>query len=107
MIYIFRSSDWDPIHNLELAAERPRRQAAVLAHGSWGVHGNIVADDLIAVFVLAPSFGVAPAETRDIFPSNDPFYRELLSLKASIGDKHPLYCGAGLKHVFEIVEPPS
>lgn len=107
VIYIFRSSDWDPIHNLELAAERPRRQAAVLAHGSWGVHGNIVADDLIAVFVLAPSFGVAPAETRDIFPSNDPFYRELLSLKASIGDKHPLYCGAGLKHVFEIVEPPS
>ncbi|MNV66712.1 hypothetical protein D3C71_1594820 [compost metagenome] len=106
VIYVFRSSDWDPIHNLELAAERPRRQAAVLAHGSWGVHGNIVADDLIAVFVLAPSFGVAPAETRDIFPSNDPFYRELLALKASIGDKHPLYCGAGLKHVFEIVEPP-
>ena len=107
VIYVFRSSDWDPIHNLDLAAERPRRQDAVLAHGSWGVHGNIVVDDLIAVFVLAPSFGVAEAETGDIFPQNDPFYRELLSLKASIGDKHPLYRGAGLKHVFKIVEPPS
>ena len=85
MIYVFRSSDWDPINNLELAAERPRRQSAVLAHGSWGVHGNIVADDLIAVFALAPSVGVVPAATGDVFPSSDPFYRELLALKANIG----------------------
>lgn len=103
-IYVFRSTDWAPIDNLELPADRPRKQAAILAHGSWGAHGNVVADDLIAILALSPTVQIAPMTTNDVFPSDDLFYKELLALKARIGRTDSLYRAAGLEHVFEVFE---
>jgi len=105
-IYVFRCADWNPIDNLDLPAERPRRQKAVLARGSWGFHGNIVADDLIAVFALAPDLGAEPSLVVDVFPNveSDQFFAELLALKSRLGRSHPLNAVAGLDHIFRIEE---
>lgn len=60
-----------------------------------------VRHDLLAVIVLAPEVGVAPVESVFLFPTpaNDPFYGELLTLRARLTTTHPLYQAAGLQYV--------
>jgi hypothetical protein len=104
VIYVFRSADWKSVSDLDLPAERPRRQEAYFIQGSWGPHANACADDLIAVLRLAPELGAAEASTAWLFPgpSEDPFFNELLDWKTNLGSHHPVYEAAGLEHVFEL-----
>lgn len=104
VIYVFRIGIGPSLSKLDLPAKRPERQDAVFIKGGWGPHGNICADDLLAVIVLAPEIGAAPGEPADIFPPplQDPMYAELLKLKERLTPDHPLFLAAGLQHVFEL-----
>jgi hypothetical protein len=101
VVYVFCTGTAIGISQLDLPATRPGRQGALFAQGGWGLHGNICADDLIAAIVLAPGVGVAPGDTVSLFPEpkDDPFYGELLGLKARLTSRHPLYEAAGLHYV--------
>lgn len=103
VIYVFCTGTAIGISQLELPATRPGRQEALFAQGGWGLHGNICADDLIAVIALAPDVGVALSDTASLFPEpkDDPLYGELLRLKARLTPAHPLYNAAGLHYVPE------
>jgi hypothetical protein len=101
VIYVFWTGTAVGISELELPATRPGRQRALFAQGGWGLHGNVCADDLIAVIVLAPEVGIAPGDTTTLFPEpkDDPLYGELLKLKVGLTSAHPLYKAAGLQYV--------
>jgi hypothetical protein len=103
-IFVLRTASGEYIGQLDLPATRPRHQHAVFARGGWGPHGNICADDLIAVIVLAPEVGLPSLETNDVVPQPgcDPMYDELLRLKARLTRAHPLYAAAGLRYVFDL-----
>lgn len=101
VIYVFSTGAAVGISKLDLPATRPGCQRALFAPGGWGLHGNVCADDLIAVIVLAPEVGVALGDTATLFPepTDDPLYEELLKLKARLTSAHPLYKAAGLQYV--------
>lgn len=101
VIYVFWTGTSVRISNLDLPATRPGRQGALFAQGGWGLHGNLCADDLIAVIVLSPEVGVAHGNTSNLFPEakSDPFYGELLKMKYRLTPDHPLYQAAGLQYV--------
>jgi len=101
VIYVSWTGTSVRISNLELPATRPARQEALFTSGGWGPHGNLCAEDLIAVIVLAPEVGAAPGNTATLFPepTDDPFYAELLKLKARLTPTHPLYTAAGLQYI--------
>jgi hypothetical protein len=101
VIYVFWTGTSVGISKLELPATRPGRQRALFVQGGWGLHGNLCAEDLIAVIVLAPEVGVASGDTATLFPEpkDDPFYGELLKLKARLTSAHPLYEAAALQYV--------
>jgi hypothetical protein len=85
VVYVFRSWHSVELGDLGLIATRPDAQAGVFLHGSWGMHGNICAEDLIAVVVLGHDVGVCVEPLKTLFPgpTDDPVYGELLDLKAS------------------------
>jgi len=101
VIYVFWTGTSIGISRLDLPATRPGRQKALFAQGGWGLHGNLCADDLIAVIILAPEVGVATGGIAALFPEpkDDPLYGELLKLKAHLTAAHPLYKAAGLQYV--------
>ena len=101
VIYVFWTGTSIGISGLDLPATRPGRQRALFAQGGWGLHGNLCADELIAVIILAPEVGVATGDIATLFPEpkDDPLYGELLKLKARLTSAHPLYKAAGLQYV--------
>jgi hypothetical protein len=85
VVYVIRSKHSVGLGELGLIATRPDAQAGVFLHGSWGTHGNICAEDLIAILVLGHGVGECDERLERLFPrpDSDPVYRELLDLKAS------------------------
>jgi hypothetical protein len=101
VVYVFRSAHGVDLADLDLIARRPAVQEGLFVHGSWGPHGNLCAEDLIATIVLGRDVGVAPLSLAEVFPSEaeDPVYAELLAMKREWTDE-PF--ASILKHVYEL-----
>lgn len=83
VIYILRSPHGINLQRTGLPATRPIAQNAHFIHGSWGTHGNVCSEDIIAAVVLGPNVGVLKKETQSIYPPphEDLMYQELLKYK--------------------------
>jgi hypothetical protein len=101
VVYVFRSTHGVDLADLDLVARRPTVQEGLFLHGSWGPHGNLCAEDLIATIVLGPGVGVAPLSLTEVFPgeAQDAVYAELLAMKRAWTDE-PF--ASLLKHVYEL-----
>jgi hypothetical protein len=90
------------LDDLDLWATRPTAQDAVFIHGSWGMHSNVCAEDLLAIIILGAGMPVCDASKAALFPavSNDLFYAEMLEFKRTLDDirfKEPL------AHIYEVL----
>jgi hypothetical protein len=101
VVYALRSHNAVNLEGLNLIATRPMAQHGAFLHGSWGFHGNVCADDLIAIIVLGRDVGICDEPLERLFPvpEADPVYRELLAMKATLTDE-PFR--RVLEHVFEV-----
>jgi len=101
VMYVFRSQHSVELRDLDLFATRPQAQEAVFVHGSWGLHGNVCAEDLIAILILGGDIGVCDEPLDRLFPkpSEDPVYQQLLALKLSLTEE-PFR--SVLAHVYEV-----
>jgi hypothetical protein len=88
VVYVLSSQHSVELDDLNLVATRPSAQHAVFVHGSWGLHENICAEDLIAIVILGAGVGVCDESLDALFPEPqvDPVYKELLALKKSLSD---------------------
>jgi hypothetical protein len=102
VIYVLRSQHVVDLDDLDLHATRPTAQDAIFIHGSWGMHSNVCAEDLLAIIILGAGMPVCDTSKEALFPtaSNDLFYAEMLEFKRTLDDvrfKEPL------AHIYEVV----
>ena len=86
VIYALRSYHAVDLDDLKLIATRPVAQDGVFVHGSGGFHGNVSADDLIAIIILGSDVGISREPLERLFPvpQTEPVYRELSTMKLSL-----------------------
>ena len=101
VIYVLRSQHFVDLNDLDLMATRPTAQDAVFIHGSWGMHSNVCAEDLIAIIILGEGVPACDVTKEMLFPkeADDLFYAEMLNFKRTLDD--PRFTES-LAHIYEI-----
>ena len=103
IIYVLRTKSFTDLHLMSYPSIRAKAQNAFFLGGSWGLHGNAAANDIICALRLNPAVGFDTHDVAEIFPmpSSDAMYRELLEAKRRYRSD-PLFTKIGLDQVFEL-----
>jgi len=103
VVYVLRTRNALDLSLMSFPSIRAKAQNAFFLPGSWGLHGNVAANDIICAIQLHPAAGVDPHEVSEIFPmpSSDFMYRELLEAKQRTLSAS-LSATIGLDQVFDL-----
>ena len=103
IVYVLRTKNAADLSLMSFPSIRAKSQNAFFLPGSWGLHGNVAANDIICAIRLSPAAGADHHETSEIFPmpSSDPMYRELLEMKNRYR-ANPIAARIGLDYIFDL-----
>lgn len=103
VIYVLRSRNARDLLKMAYPSVRAKAQNGYFLGGSWGLHGNVAASEVICALRLAPSVGAGWQTTSELFPrpDTDGMYQELLDYKKRLL-ANPDAPDFGIRYIFDL-----